>query len=57
MHVALLSGFLRTNPFIISSIPDTALIPFAADYRASHKGSFPRDPGHNPVNRDRRTER
>ena len=29
---AVLSGFFPTKPLIISSIPDTPLIPFAAHY-------------------------
>jgi CRP/FNR family transcriptional regulator, cyclic AMP receptor protein len=38
----LLSGFFRTKPLIISSIPDTLLIPFAAHYFASCKVQRPR---------------
>src|SRR5260370_28436599 len=45
LHGTLLSGFLRTTPFSISSIPDTARIPFAAHCRSGDKRSFLSDSG------------
>jgi CRP/FNR family cyclic AMP-dependent transcriptional regulator len=46
--MAFLVRVLPTKPFIISSIPDTALIPSTAHYRAGWKYS---EPVHNPVPR------
>jgi len=57
LHVALVSGFLLTKPFIISSIPDTRPTPFAAHCREGRKCSFVLDPGRTRVNSDRRTGR
>ena len=40
----LLSGFPRTKPLLISNIPDTPLIPFAAHYvQAAREQAFQRE--------------
>src|SRR5579863_6199273 len=55
LREAFLSGFLPTKHLIISSIPDTAHISFAASCRC--KCAFPLDLGPSPFNRDRKIVR